>query len=50
MRAAVARPVRDEAGPHAHQPARNIPSELAVLLGEVARLEGELAGARVRMK
>lgn len=50
MRAAAARPVRDEAEPHAFQPSRNIPSELAVLLGEVQRLEGELAATRARMK
>jgi diguanylate cyclase (GGDEF)-like protein len=50
MRAAAARPVRDEHEPHTAQPARNIPSELAVLLGEVQRLEGELAAARSRMK
>ena len=48
MRAAPARPLRDE--PEAHQPTRNIPSELAVLLGEVQRLEGELAAARSKMK
>jgi diguanylate cyclase (GGDEF)-like protein len=50
LRAAGARPVRDEPEPHTAQPARNIPSELAVLLGEVQRLEGELAAARSRMK
>jgi len=50
MRAAPARPVRDEAEPYAAQPARNIPSELAVLLAEVQRLEGELAAARTKMK
>jgi diguanylate cyclase (GGDEF)-like protein len=48
MRAAPARPVRD--GAEAPQPARNIPSELAVLLAEVARLEGELAAARTKVK
>jgi diguanylate cyclase (GGDEF)-like protein len=50
LRAAAARPVRDEPEPHTSQPARNIPSELAVLLGEVQRLEGELAAARSKMK
>jgi len=49
MRAAPARPVRYEAEAHP-QPARNIPSELAVLLAEVQRLEGELAAARSKMK
>jgi diguanylate cyclase (GGDEF)-like protein len=50
VRTAPARPLRDEAEPHTPQPARNIPSELAVLLAEVARLEGELAAARSKMK
>src|SRR3954447_24064911 len=50
LRAAAARPVREEAEPRTAQPARNIPSELAVLLGEVQRLEGELAAARSKMK
>jgi diguanylate cyclase (GGDEF)-like protein len=50
LRAAAARPVRDEPETHTVQPARNIPSELAVLLGEVQRLEGELAAARSKMK
>jgi diguanylate cyclase (GGDEF)-like protein len=50
MRAAAARPVRDEPETRASQPARNIPSELAVLLGAVQRLEAELAAARARMK
>jgi diguanylate cyclase (GGDEF)-like protein len=50
VRAAAARPVRDEPEPHSAQPARNIPSELAVLLAEVQRLEGELTAARSKMK
>lgn len=50
MRAAAARPVGEEPTAKARQPARNIPSELAVLLGEVQRLEGELTAARARMK
>ena len=50
LRAAATRPVRDEPESHIVQPARNIPSELAVLLGEVQRLEGELAAARSKMK
>src|SRR4051812_17942144 len=50
LRAAAARPVREEAEPHTAQPARNIPSELAVLLGEVQRLQGELAATRAKMK
>jgi diguanylate cyclase (GGDEF)-like protein len=50
MRAAPARPIRGEPEPHAPQHARNIPSELAVLLAEVQRLEGELAAARSKMK
>jgi diguanylate cyclase (GGDEF)-like protein len=50
LRAAGARPVREEPEPRTAQPARNIPSELAVLLGEVQRLEGELAAARSKMK
>jgi diguanylate cyclase (GGDEF)-like protein len=50
LRAAAARPVRDEPEPHTAQPARNIPSELAVLLGEVQRLEGELAAARSKVQ
>ena len=49
-RQAAARPVGDDAEPRAHQPARNIPSELAVLLAEVQRLEGELTAARSKMK
>ena len=44
------RSVRDDTGPHTAQPARNIPSELAVLLGEVQRLEAELAAARAQVK
>lgn len=44
------RPVRDEPEPHTAQRARNIPSELAVLLGEVQRLQAELAAARVKVK
>jgi len=48
-RAVAARPLRDEGEPYAPQPARNIPSELAILLAELARLEGELAAARARM-
>jgi diguanylate cyclase (GGDEF)-like protein len=44
------RPGRPDSEPHTAQPARNIPSELAVLLGEVQRLEGELAAARAKVK
>ena len=44
------RPVRDAAEPHTAQPARNIPSELVVLLGEVQRLQAELAAARTKVK
>src|SRR6185369_2660981 len=50
LRAAAARPVRGEPEPHPAQPARNIPSELAVLLAEVQRLEGELAAARSKVQ
>jgi diguanylate cyclase (GGDEF)-like protein len=50
MRTAAARHLRDEPEARAPQPSRNIPSELAVLLGEVQRLEGELVAARARMK
>jgi len=50
MRAAPARPIRDEAEAHTAQPARNIPSELAILLAELQRLEGELAAARTKVK
>ena len=49
VRAAAARLLRDEAEPRTTQPARNIPSELAVLLAEVQRLEGELAAARSKV-
>ena len=48
-RAVAARSVRDEPEREAPRPARNIPSEFAVLLAELARLEGELAAARARM-
>jgi diguanylate cyclase (GGDEF)-like protein len=48
-RAGAARAVRDEPEAHAAQPVRNIPSELAVLLAEVQRLDAELAAARARM-
>jgi diguanylate cyclase (GGDEF)-like protein len=41
---------RDEPDQYGLQPARNVPSELAVLLGEVQRLQGELAAARAKMK
>jgi diguanylate cyclase (GGDEF)-like protein len=44
------RPVRDDAEPRTAQPVRNIPSELAVLLGEVQRLAGELAAARAKVE
>jgi diguanylate cyclase (GGDEF)-like protein len=47
---APARAVRDEGEAHTAQPARNIPSELAVLLAEVQRLDAELAAARAKMK
>jgi len=50
LRAVAARAVRDEPEAQPSRPARNIPSELAVLLGEVQRLESELAAARARMK
>src|SRR5213082_369488 len=49
-RAPASRAVRDEAEPRARQPARNVPSELAVLLGEVQRLQSELTAARAKMK
>jgi diguanylate cyclase (GGDEF)-like protein len=49
-RAPQARPVRDEPEPHTAKPARNIPSELAVLLGEVQRLQAELAAAQAKVK
>ena len=48
-RAVSARPVRDEVEAHAPQPARNIPSELVVLLAEVQRLGSELAAARAKV-
>jgi diguanylate cyclase (GGDEF)-like protein len=43
------RPVRDEGEPRT-QSARNVPSELAVLLAEVQRLQAELVAARGKMK
>ena len=43
------RPVRADPEPHTAQPARNIPSELAVLLAEVQRLQAELAAARTKV-
>jgi diguanylate cyclase (GGDEF)-like protein len=49
-RVPAGRPVRDDAEPYTAQPARNIPSELAVLLGEVQRLAAELAAARAKVK
>jgi len=49
-RAPSGRPVRDEPELRAAQPARNIPSELAVLLGEVQRLQCELATTRAKVK
>jgi len=48
-RAPAGRPARDDLEPHAAKPARNIPSELAVLLGEVQRLQAELAAARAKV-
>jgi diguanylate cyclase (GGDEF)-like protein len=48
-RAPLTRPAR-EAEPRAATPARNVPTELAMLLGEVQRLEGELAASRARVK
>ena len=45
MRSAA--PVRDAEPP---QPARNVPSEIAVLLAAVHRLEGELAASRAQVK
>ncbi len=45
----AARPLRAEAEPRSAQPARNVPSELAALLGEVQRLEAELAAARAQV-
>ena len=50
MRAAPAHPVRDDSEARTAQPARNIPSELAILLAELQRLEGELAAARSKVK
>ena len=47
-RAVAARPVRDEPEAHAPQPARNIPSELAVLLAEVAAARGRTCGRRAQ--
>src|SRR5437763_909745 len=44
------RPVRDDPEPHAARPGRNIPSELAVLLGEVQRLQAELGAAQTKLK
>jgi diguanylate cyclase (GGDEF)-like protein len=41
---------RDDPDQYSGPPARNVPSELAVLLGEVQRLQGELAAARAKMK
>ena len=49
-RAPQGRSVRDEPEPHAAKPARNIPSELVVLLGEVQRLQAELAAAQAKVK
>jgi diguanylate cyclase (GGDEF)-like protein len=48
-RAPAGRPARDDLEPHATKPARNIPSELAVLLNEVHRLQAELAAARAKV-
>ena len=44
------RRLREEHEPHPAQPARNIPSELAVLLNEVQRLQSELVAAREKLK
>src|SRR5256885_1030156 len=44
-RAPAGRLLRDDTEPRAALHARNIPSELAVLLGEVHRLQSELAAA-----
>jgi diguanylate cyclase (GGDEF)-like protein len=41
--------LRDEAEPYSAQPTRNVPSELAALLGEVQRLAAELADARAKV-
>ena len=49
-RAPANRAVRDDSEPQAAQRSRNIPSELAVLLAEVQRLQGELAVARTQVK
>ena len=49
-RAPSGRPVRDDLEPQAAQAARNIPSELAVLLNEVQRLQSELVAARAKVK
>jgi diguanylate cyclase (GGDEF)-like protein len=49
FRAVAARPSHDEPEPRASRPAPNIPSELAVLLAEVQRLEGELIAARAKV-
>jgi diguanylate cyclase (GGDEF)-like protein len=49
-RVAPSRAARDDPDQYGVQPARNVPSELAVLLGEVQRLQGELAATRAKMK
>jgi diguanylate cyclase (GGDEF)-like protein len=49
-RVAPSRAAREEPDQYSVQPARNVPSELAVLLGEVHRLQAELAAARSKMK
>ncbi|TMJ06002.1 MAG: GGDEF domain-containing protein [Alphaproteobacteria bacterium] len=48
-RAPAGRAVRDDLEPHAAPHVRNIPSELAVLLGEVQRLQCELVAARAKV-
>ena len=48
-RVPAGRPVRDDLEPRA-QPARNIPGELAVLLGEVQRLQAELTASQSKVK
>src|SRR4051794_36071181 len=50
LRAAVACPVPCEPESLIVHPAINIPPALPVLLGEVLRIEGELAAVRAKMK
>src|SRR5436853_7291994 len=48
-RAPAGRTLRDDPEPRAALHTRNIPSELAILLGEVHRLQSELAAARAKV-